>query len=384
MNPVFKQAGESADGTPGDGPKRSSRAVADLERRGLTDPADTAQLQAVAERFAVAITPAMLDLIEPERAHDPIAAQFVPSTAELEHSENDLADPIGDERHSPVPGIVHRYPDRLLLTPTRICPVYCRFCFRRETVGRKGGGSLSAEELEAALEYIAGHEEVWEVILSGGDPLILSPRRLRSIIQRLDGIPHVKVIRIHTRVPVVSPESVSARLIESLHTDKALFVVLHSNHPRELTGAARRACARFIDSGIPMLSQSVLLKGVNDDASTLERLLRGLVENRIKPYYLHHADRAPGTAHFRTTLKAGQSLMEQLQGRMSGLCQPEYVLDIPGGAGKIPACAPRTEHLQGPLWRLRDYLGNEHVYSDDIGADGDFSGLRARARRTRT
>lgn len=370
MNPVFKQAGECAVGTPGDSRQRSSRAIAELEQRELIEPADEARLQAVAERFAVAITPSMLNLIEPAKPDDPIAAQFVPGTAELKEHDHDINDPIGDEHHSPVPGIVHRYPDRLLLTPIRVCPVYCRFCFRRETVGQKGSSSLSAAELDTALDYIASHEKIWEVILSGGDPLILSPRRLQGIIQRLDAIPHVRVIRIHTRVPVVSPESASTPLVDALRTDKALFVVLHSNHPREMTDSARQACARFIDNGIPMLSQSVLLKGVNDDAATLERLLRGLVENRIKPYYLHHADRAPGTAHFRTTLAAGQSLMEQVRGRLSGICQPEYVLDIPGGAGKIPVGAAWAEQADDCNWRLRDYQGNEHHYRD--GTDQDL------------
>ena len=364
MKPVFKQAPEYSGGTSGSSRQGSTRTVAKLQQQGLLDPKDDVRLKAVAERFAIAITPSMLELIEPAQADDPFAAQFVPSAAVLVDCDNDIDDPIGDDRHSPLPGIVHRYPDRLLLTPIRICPVYCRFCFRRETVGQNGGGNLSAEELDAALDYIARHEDVWEVILSGGDPLILSPRRLQEIIQRLDAIAHVKVIRIHTRVPVVSPESVNAPLIDALETNKALFVVLHSNHPRELTEQARRACARFIDSGIPMLSQSVLLKGVNDDAATLEQLFRGLVENRIKPYYLHHADRAPGTAHFRTTLAAGQSLMEQLRGRLSGICQPEYVLDIPGGAGKIPVGPAWAEHADEYSWRLRDYRGGEHSYCD--------------------
>lgn len=364
MKPVFKQAGEFTPGMPGGKQQRSARTVSELKYQGLLDPADEVRLQAVAERFAVAITPSMLELIEPAQADDPIAAQFVPSAAELEDDGSGMADPIGDEQHSPLPGIVHRYPDRLLLTPVRVCPVYCRFCFRRETVGQNGGGNLSAKQLDAALDYIAGHKEVWEVILSGGDPLILSPRRLGDIIRRLDGITHVKVIRIHTRVPVVSPESVNPPLIDALRTDKALFVVLHSNHPRELTNAATQACARFIDNGIPMLSQSVLLRGINDDAETLDRLLRGLVENRIKPYYLHHADRAVGTDHFRTTLDAGRSLMEQLRGRLSGLCQPEYVLDIPGGAGKIPAGPEWAEHEHEHTWRLRDYQGEEHRYCD--------------------
>lgn len=369
MTPYFKQADEATQGVSGNGRQKSSKTVKDLAQQGLLDPTDRERLQAVAERFAVAITPAMLNLIEPGQAGDPIAAQFLPAVEELADSSNDLADPIGDKRHSPIPGIVHRYPDRVLLMPVRVCPVYCRFCFRRETVGKDAAGGLSAEELDAAMNYIEGQQAVWEVILSGGDPLILSPRRLRHIVQRLDAIAHVKVIRIHTRVPVVSPERINDSLVEALGTDKALFVVLHSNHPSELTDEASRACARLVDKGIPMMSQSVLLKGVNDDAATLEQLLRRLVENRIKPYYLHHADRAPGTAHFRTPLAEGRSLVEQLRGRLSGICQPEYVLDIPGGAGKIPAGPSWVEQVQGQGWRLRDYQGGEHRYREDANED---------------
>ena len=298
-------------------------------------------LALVANRFAVAITEPMQDLVDPADPDDPIAKQFMPDVRELAEHPDELCDPIGDDRHSPVPGIVHRYPDRLLLTPIRVCPVYCRFCFRRETVGQQDNGLLSTAELETALDYICRHREVWEVILSGGDPLLLSPRRLRNIVNELNDIDHVKVIRIHTRIPVVEPERIDLELVTALKQDKALFVILHTNHPRELTIDARQACARLIDNGIPMLSQSVLLKGINNDAAVLEELLRTLVENRIKPYYLHHADRARGTSHFRTTIDDGQKIMRQLRGRVSGLCQPEYVLDIPGGHGKVPV---------GPQW----------------------------------
>jgi lysine 2,3-aminomutase len=243
------------------------------------------------------------------------------------------------------------------------CAVYCRFCFRREMVG-PGRGGLSARQLATALDYIRGHPEIWEVILSGGDPLVLSARRLKDVVRRLSAMAHVKVIRVHTRVPVVAPARVTAALVAALRAgDKATFVVLHANHPRELSAKARAACARLIDAGIPMLSQSVLLRGVNDDAETLGALMRALVECRIKPYYLHHADLAPGTAHLRTTIGEGQAVMRALRGRYSGLCQPTYVLDIPGGYGKSPI-GPSYLSRDGDNdgWLIEDFNGRRHVY----------------------
>jgi lysine 2,3-aminomutase len=344
----------------------SPRVSNDLLTTGTSDTAKNAALAQVATRFAVAITPAMLDLIDPHDPADPIARQFMPDAQELTDSALDQADPIGDETHSALPGIVHRYPDRLLLTPVRVCPVYCRFCFRRETIGSNTSGTLSTAELLTAIEYIRAHTQIWEVILSGGDPLLLSPRRLAALIDQLNDIEHVKVIRIHTRVPVVSPERVSQQLVQALRANKAVYVVLHSNHPRELTPAAQQACARLVDNGIPMLSQSVLLKGINDDAATLEELFRLLVENRVKPYYLHHADRTAGTSHFRTSISEGQHLMRELRGKVSGLCQPEYVLDIPGGAGKVPVGPAWIEPACEHSYTVTDTRGTAHDYNDDL------------------
>jgi lysine 2,3-aminomutase len=316
----------------------------------------------VAARYAVAITPAMADLIDRDDPHDPIARQFVPDVRELQEQPQERADPIADHPFSPVEGVVHRYPDRVLLKVVNACAVYCRFCFRREMIG-PGRGGLSPKALAAALDYIAGHPEIWEVILSGGDPLVLSARRIKDVVKRLAAISHVKVIRIHTRIPVVAPERISAALIRALRTDKATFVVLHANHPRELTEKARAACARLIDAGIPMLSQSVLLRGVNDDVETLGALMRALVECRIKPYYLHHADLAPGTAHLRTTIAEGQALMRGLRGRFSGLCQPTYVLDIPDGHGKSPI-GPNYVSADGAsdTAMIEDFNGRRHPY----------------------
>ena len=236
-----------------------------------------------------------------------------------------------------MPGIVHRYPDRALLTLLHVCPVYCRFCFRRERVGPGENAVLPADQAEAALDYLAGRPEVWEVILTGGDPLMLSPRRIAGVMRRLSAMDHVRVVRFHTRVPAVAPGLVTADLVSALGASgKTTYVGLHCNHPRELTPAARAACARLVDAGLALVSQTVLLRGVNDDVDTLVALMRAFVELRIRPYYLHHGDLAPGTSHLRVSLSEGQSLMRSLRGRVSGLCQPTYVLDIPGGYGKVP------------------------------------------------
>ncbi len=313
------------------------RTPADLLAAGLVAPGALAGLGRVAARYAVAVTPAMAGLIDPADPHDPIARQFLPQPFELTPTPEERADPIGDEAHSPLAGVVHRYEDRVLLKLTHTCATYCRFCFRREVVGPGGDGELTGEALDAALAYIAADPAIWEVILTGGDPLVLSARRLGEVLARLEAIGHVKVVRLHSRVPVVDPGAITPERTAVLKGRRtAVYVVLHANHPRELTAAARAACAALVDAGVPMLSQSVLLQGVNDDPATLEALMRAFVETRIKPYYLHHADLAPGTAPFRTTLQDGQALMRGLRGRVSGLCQPTYVLDIPGGYGKAP------------------------------------------------
>ena len=310
---------------------------ADLAAAGLVSARALPALEEVAARYATAITAASAALIDADDANDPIARQFIPTADELITTPEELADPIGDEAHSPVKGIVHRYPDRVLLLPTHACASYCRFCFRRETVGPGGAGTLSAAELDAAMAYIAGDPAIWEVILTGGDPLVLSPARIGAIMDRLAKIEHVKIVRVHTRVPAVAPERVTEALVAALkRSGKTTYMALHANHPRELTSEARAACGRLIDAGVVMLSQTVLLRGVNDDVAVLGALMRAFVETRIKPYYLHHADLAPGTSHLRLTLAEGQALMRGLRGTYSGLCQPAFVLDIPGGHGKAP------------------------------------------------
>lgn len=331
-----------------------------LIEAGLVKAPD--RLDDVARRYAIGITPAMLDLIDPDDPDDPIARQFVPSVDELLTVPEERADPIGDLTHSPVTGIVHRYPDRVLLKAVHVCPVYCRFCFRREMVGPQGLGTLTGAELDAAMDYIATHTEIWEVILTGGDPLVLSPRRLGDLMLRLAGIAHVKVVRFHTRVPVVEPERIDEAMVAALRTSgKTTYLAVHANHPRELTAAARVAFDRLVAGGVMLISQTVLLKGINDNVETLADLMRGFVENRIRPYYLHHPDLAPGTGHFRIGIAEGQALVAALRGRISGLCQPTYVLDIPGGHGKADIGAASIAGGDG-CFTVRDWKGGEHAY----------------------
>lgn len=343
---------------------RSLRSARDLKDAGLIASGHMASIDAVASDLPIGITPQMTGLIDPTDPNDPIARQFVPDPAEAIVTPDELHDPIGDSTHAPVKGIVHRYPDRVLLTPVLTCPVYCRFCFRREIVG---DGMLDDEALETAIDYIRDHDEIWEVILSGGDPLILSPRRLATIIDALDAIDHVAVIRIHTRVPVADPDRVTDNLVTALKRPTPVYVTLHCNHPNELSPEASGAIARLADAGMPLLSQTVLLKGVNDDAATMEALMRSLVRNRVKPYYLHHADLARGTSHFRTTIAAGRSLVKQLRGALSGIAQPTYVLDIPGGHGKAPIapCYVESRPNNGG-WEIEDWQGNHHAYRDSV------------------
>jgi lysine 2,3-aminomutase len=364
-------------GSQPEGREATLRSVADLRARGLIDAGEAEAVARVAERYAVAIPPTLARAIHTRASQidpaDPLWRQFVPTAAELLTTPEERADPIGDSAHAPVKGIVHRYRDRVLLKPQHACPVYCRFCFRREAVG-PGKEALTPAELDAAIAYIEAHPEIWECILSGGEPLLLSARRVAGIMNRLSAIPHLGVVRVHTRAPIAVPETIDADMIAALRTpiahdpiagDKATYVVVHCNHARELTPAARTAIARIVDAGIPVLAQTVLLKGVNDDASTLEALFRALVRARVKPYYLHHPDFAPGTSHFRVSLARGQELVSALRGPVSGLCQPTYVLDVPGGYGKVPV-GPDYAVLDGDGARVTDPDGHVHSYPPNV------------------
>lgn len=305
------------------------------------EPAATRDLDEVARLYAVKTTPYLERLLAGRGADDPLVRQYRADPRELVTTADELADPIGDFAKSPVPGIVHRYPDRVLLKPVHVCAAYCRFCFRREQVG-PGGEALDAAALDRAIAYIADHPEVFEVILTGGDPLLLSPRRLHAVVARLDALPHVAVLRLHSRLPFQDPGRVDAALVEALRAERLTpWMAVHVNHPDEFTAEAGAALSRLRAAGLPLVAQSVLLRGVNDDADTLDALFRACLRHGIKPYYLHHPDLARGTSHFRLEVETGRALMRALRGRLSGLGLPTYVLDRPGGLGKVPL---------GPQW----------------------------------
>lgn len=330
-----------------------------LLKAGFIEEDKLEAITAVTKKFSVSLTPQIIEAIHSGSPEDRrvMQKQFVPSIEELNESSSELSDPIGDKPHEAVRGVVHRYPDRCLLMPIEACPVYCRFCFRRENVGKKKQ-ALTEEELRQAFCYIREHPEIWEVILSGGDPLILKPKTVGEILAELENIPHVDVIRIHTRVPIVDSLRITKEMVQALKISKAVYVIVHVNHPSEFSEPVKQACASLVDAGIPMLSQTVLLKDINDTPEVMGALMRTLVKNRIKPYYLHQGDLAKGTSHFRTSIKKGQALMKALRGHYSGLCQPTYMLDIPGGHGKIPIEPSRTYDT------VQDYQGNLHEYPD--------------------
>lgn len=345
------------DGIP---PAKTLRSVAALEAAGLVRP-DPA-LAAVEARYAIAVTPHVAGLIDRADRDDPIAAQYIPHPSEAVTRADEHPDPIGDDAKSPVRGIVHRYPDRVLLKPLLACPVYCRFCFRRESVG-PDGGVLGEAELEAAYAYIRARPAIREVILTGGDPLMLSARRLGGILGALDAIPHVELLRIHTRVPVAEPSLVTPALAAALETAKPLWLILHANHARELAPPALAAIEAIRRAGVPMLSQSVLLAGVNDSEAALEALFRAIVAARVKPTYLHHLDPAPGTARFRVPLSRGRALVKALRGRLPGHALPTYVVDLPGGAGKVPVAESHAA-ADAKGWVLTDPWGGRHRLAD--------------------
>ncbi len=359
-----------------------------LVEAGLVERERLEELEAVAERYAVGLTPALADLIDPSDPLDPIARQFVPDARELIRDPAERDDPIGDDAMSPVKGLVHRYPDRVLIKLVAVCAVYCRFCFRRERVG-PGSGTLSAADFAAAVEYVRERPGIWEVILTGGDPLTLSPRRIAEVTEALAAIDHVKVLRWHTRLPVAAPERVTRAVARALMAEgKTTVVAVHANHPRELTDNARSACRRLAAAGAMLVSQSVLLKGVNDDPETLIELMRAFVEAGVKPYYLHHGDLAPGTSHWRVPIARGQELMRLMRARLSGLATPTYMLDIPGGHGKAPI-GPQWIHCgEGGEHVVTDPHGIEHAYTDRLEQTASvgppYSSVRAHAKLSRS
>ncbi len=314
--------------------------------------------------FPIAITPYYRSLIDESDPNCPIRRQVVPLAAEAEEVVGDLKDPLGEEAHEVAPELVQRYPDRVLLLATDRCAVYCRFCTRSRMVG-DGGGARSMSRLEPAFQYIESHPEVREVIVSGGDPLVMATPKIAKILERLGAIEHLDTVRMATRAPVTIPQRIDAELCRTLREHVgALWLMTHFNHPRELTEESTRAIALLVDHGIPVMNQTVLLAGVNDDAATLEALFRGLVKRRARPYYLLQADPVRGTGHLRTSIAKGQSLMAELQGRVSGIALPKYICDTPGGKGKVPIGPVYIRDQKGGTTTLETFRGERVDYID--------------------
>jgi lysine 2,3-aminomutase len=323
------------------------------------------------------VTPYYLGLMDPEDPGCPIIRMAIPDIREITVHPEELEDPTGDENpdlgNQPVPRLVHRYPDRVLLLPTARCGAYCRHCFRRRLAGRSDENATGSE-LSAALRYIESHTGIREVILSGGDPLMMPDEALLSLLSRIRKIPHVRLLRIHTRMPVVNPFRITTELAEGLSRFRPLRMVFQINHPREITSVALEYWARLTESGIPLLNQSVLLKGVNDHPDILRDLGWRLTEAGIQPYYLHHLDLARGTGHFRVGIRKGLRLLKALQGTLPGDAIPRYVLDTPGGYGKVPIQYPYLAETGPDEYRVETPAGRFITYRDIAGPDD--SGFR--------
>jgi lysine 2,3-aminomutase len=310
------------------------------------------------------INPYFLDLAI--KSGPPLLCQVLPDKREIEDTVG-MDDPLAEDSHSPVPQITHRYPDRVLFTVTSVCAVYCRFCTRKRRVGRDK--AVSIREIDDGIRYIRMTSTVRDVLVSGGDPLMLSDERIEWLLRRLREIPHVETIRIGTRMPCVLPSRVTPALAKTLKKIKPLYINVHFNHPAELTPAAVRACGRLADAGAVLGNQTVLLKGINDDAAVLASLFRGLLKTAVRPYYLLQADLTKGTDHFRTPIETGLAIMDRLRGHVSGLALPHYVVDLPGGGGKVPLVPGYTLRKEKADWIFRNYLGAEYRYPAPAGQD---------------
>ncbi|MET0340301.1 MAG: KamA family radical SAM protein [Polyangiales bacterium] len=313
--------------------------------------------------FPLSITPYYLGLVDRTDPLCPIRRQCVPHADEAVEVPGDLRDPLGEEANEVAPHLVQRYPDRALLIATDRCSVYCRFCTRSRMVGN-GGGARSAAVLEPAFAYLAAHPEIQEVIVSGGDPLVATSERVAALLARLATLPSIGNVRVASRTPVTLPQRIDDALCRALRAHPSVWLMTHFNHPRELSDAARDACARLADHGIPVMNHTVLLRGVNDDADTLETLFRQLVRARVRPYYLLQTDPVRGTGHLRTKLDVGLSIMEALQGRLSGIALPKFIVDTPNGRGKVPVSPDYVVKRDGGTTTLRTFRGELVDYID--------------------
>jgi lysine 2,3-aminomutase len=344
--------------------RHAARSAAALgERLELTEAEWTGARRAEAEGFPILATPYYLGLADPKDPSCPIRRQIVPLALEARVVEGDLTDPLGEEAHEVAPNLIQRYPDRALLFVTDRCAVYCRFCTRSRIVG-DGGGVRSDEELAKAVEYLRAHPEIRDLILSGGDILAMSTDRVARVLEHVRSVPSIETVRIGSRVPVVLPQRITSELLRALRKHHPIWVMTHFNHPKELTPEARRACRRLVDAGFPVMNQTVLLRGVNDSAPVLEALFRGLVRERVRPYYLLQADPVKGTGHLRTPLAKGLEIITLLQGRLTGIALPKFVVDTPGGMGKVPLVPDALVSRREGATRLRTWRGVDVDYVD--------------------
>jgi lysine 2,3-aminomutase len=357
-------APETADTAWQDQARRAVTTLEQLQSSLHLSDAEVAGVQrALEDGFPLSITPYYLGLCDVHDEHCPIRRQCVPRIDEARSVPGDLRDPLGEEAHEVAPHLVQRYPDRALLLVNDRCSVYCRFCTRSRMVGQ-GGGARSSASLEPAFAYLRAHPEIQDVIVSGGDPLMMSDARIATLLQELAGIESLLYVRVASRTPVTLPHRITDALCKALRSHPATWLMTHFNHPKELTPLAREACARLVDHGIPVMNQTVLLRGVNDDASTLEALFRGLVKTRVRPYYLLQADPVRGTAHLRTPLDTGIRIMGELQGRLSGIALPKLIVDTPGGKGKVPVGPEYMVQRDGGTTTLRTFRGELVDYID--------------------
>lgn len=345
------------------------RTLADIERVLKLSPQEREVLQKGKKGFPVAVTPYYMSLLDPDDPEQPLRRTVIPTDAEYETAPEEKDDPLHEDADSPVPGLVHRYPDRVLFLVTDFCSTCCRYCTRSRLIGARHRDCAHAN-WDAAIKYIEAHAEIEDVLLSGGDALTLPTETLDRLLARLRAIPHVSVIRLGTKVTAVLPQRITGRLVKVLAKYHPLFVSVHATHPAELTPEMKTACARLANAGIPLGSQTVLLKGVNDNVPTMRALMMGLLGFRVRPYYLYQCDPVRGSRHFRTPVQTGLDIIQGLRGHITGYAVPHYVIDAPGGGGKVPLLPPYARGYDGDDLKLRNYAGREYRYPDVLREGG--------------
>lgn len=340
--------------------------VADLKRVLTLTPEEEEGVACALQHLQMAITPYFASLLDPQDPHCPLRRQVVPTRHELAVGQRDMADPLSEDHHSPVPGLVHRYPDRVLVLVTDQCASYCRHCTRRRLVGARQQ-VMGLEQFDRVVRYVAQHEEVRDVLISGGDPLIMGDRHIEHLLMRLRAIPHVEILRLGTRVPVYLPQRITPELVEMLRRYHPLYINIHFNHPAEVTPEVRDACARLADAGVPLGSQTVLLRGINDCPHIVRRLMQQMLAIRVRPYYLYQCDLSQGIEHFRTSVAKGIEIIESLRGHTTGLAVPQFVIDAPGGGGKVPVMPQYLISTSEGGAIVRNFEGRICAYSEPEG-----------------